>query len=838
MSAFVKKGEKGPDKPAKGGDADCTKGPGAVDRGMACCGRDPLWCILFVAHFCAFYYLAIMASANGDYRRLIQGTDFMGNVCGARGQDSIYGQNMEDYPFVYYTLNVTASMKKMADAAVGPPAPDFGGMSDDMAKAMENPGAAMSTLVGGGGDSFPMSIISELGTYFHTVCVKSCTIDTPVIGSGDGSRGTWWGGYPDWDPLQTDAWTTMFKAETAQMPAYSEDDCPYPSIFCVPLDSMVEDVNMGQVGPYCLPTLESAAAIGEAASELAGAAGSVVPDDFAADASAGFSDATGDLVTAWWTFIVMGFVGLVVGVVYLVLMRMIVGPLVWISLISVAVMLLAGAGLLFIKSTQCKGQSIEDAAVDAANDAKDAAIEAASDALANLTDLAANVTAPEVNVDLDETCPDGYAIESETGRTACLYGSYFVGVLALIYIICLLCNMKRINLAIALNKVAAKFVANQPGVLIVPPIQILVVFAYLCIWCILTTMIVSYVPPGFDPEGTYTYRDAYGLEAPDALSSGEAGTCFNTGNYGVLVNGAGTDDINAAMWSHELMEDGQPGYNCIRSAYLGGTDWRFWYAVLSLLWINAFMVAFGQCSIAGAVGGWYFADKDAKWKSSFVGVGVKTTLMHHLGSVAFGSLIIAIIQLLKYYVLYMAKQAEKAHNQILKNILLVLAYCIWCFEKCAKFLSKNAYIQIALLGKSFCGAAMDAFWLIFRNCGRIAAAGLISPVINLFGFITIMVGNTFLGYILVTNAFPTELSSPYGCMFIYAVEGYLCGKLVMNVFGIAVDTVLQCFVAEEELGGQSENTPQELKAFLAENKEALDKMAPQEESGGDAGAQQ
>ena len=45
----------------------------------------------------------------------------------------------------------------------------------------------------------------------------------------------------------------------------------------------------------------------------------------------------------------------------------------------------------------------------------------------------------------------------------------------------------------------------------------------------------------------------------------------------------------------------------------------------------------------------------------------------------------------------------------------------------SRFLNKNAYIQIALLGKKFCFAAKDAFWLIFRNALRIATAALVSP---------------------------------------------------------------------------------------------------------------
>merc|ERR1712100_49952 len=235
-------------------------------------------------------------------------------------------------------------------------------------------------------------------------------------------------------------------------------------------------------------------------------------------------------------------------------------------------------------------------------------------------------------------------------------------------------------------------------------------------------------------------------------------------------------------------------------------------------------IAFGQTAIAGAVAKWYFSPNTEKLLPTPVPWGIKTTLTYHMGSVAFGSFIIAVIQLIKYYLMYLSKQAEKQHNKLLALIFSCLAYAVWCFEKCAKFLSKNAYIQIALLGKKFCSAAKDAFWLIFRNARRIMATALISPVINYLGFLIITLTTVFLGFMLITVS-GMKLNSPYGACAIYLVEGWVCGKLVMNVFGLGVDTVLQCFVADEEINGTvGEHTPPELMSFLDEKKEDLDKV--------------
>jgi hypothetical protein len=419
-----------------------------------------------------------------------------------------------------------------------------------------------------------------------------------------------------------------------------------------------------------------------------------------------------------------------------------------------------------------------------------------------------------------ETCANGCEVSSQTARQACVIGAAVLAGLGAFYLCCLVCNINRINLAIALNKVAARFVAQQPYSLMIPPIQIVVVFLYLLLWIFLTVLIVSYVPPYFQVnQGNFTYEEAYGIEATGYFSSGTPGACWENGQYQVQIN----DDIYGGMAAINETT-GQPIYRCILLAYVGGQDYRFWYAFFSLLWINAFMIAFGQTSIAAAVASWYFAPNDSKLNPTFVPWGVKTTLTYHMGSVAFGSFIIAVIQLIKYYLMYLSKQAEKQHNKLLALIFSCLAYAVWCFEKCAKFLSKNAYIQIALLGKKFCAAAKDAFFLIFRNAGRIMAAAMISPVINWLGFLIITLSTVFIGFQLITVS-GLQLNSPYGACAIYLIEGWVCGALVMNVFGLGVDTVLQCFVADEEINGVvGEHTPPELTSFLQDNKDSLDKV--------------
>jgi len=91
----------------------------------------------------------------------------------------------------------------------------------------------------------------------------------------------------------------------------------------------------------------------------------------------------------------------------------------------------------------------------------------------------------------------------------------------------------------------------------------------------------------------------------------------------------------------------------------------------------------------------------------------------------------------------------------------------------------------------------------------------------------ITLSTLFVGFMLC-EAFGYQLSSPYGVCTIYLIEGWVCGKLVMNVFGLGVDTVLQCFIADEEINGTvGEHTPPELEGFLKANEEELSKVKGQ-----------
>eukprot|EP00834_Sanchytrium_tribonematis_P005221 NODE_302_length_10333_cov_0.506840.p3 type:complete len:520 gc:universal NODE_302_length_10333_cov_0.506840:4761-3202(-) len=123
--------------------------------------------------------------------------------------------------------------------------------------------------------------------------------------------------------------------------------------------------------------------------------------------------------------------------------------------------------------------------------------------------------------------------------------------------------------------------------------------------------------------------------------------------------------------------------NYLQLFYLFGTFWTW-----------NFIIAIAETITAGAVAQWYWTQdkkalpKDTVWRS------VVRTLKYHLGSLALGSLLIALLQTLRVVIGYLQLQAKKAKNLTLKRILGCLACCFACFEKVLKFMNTNAYIEV------------------------------------------------------------------------------------------------------------------------------------------------
>lgn len=319
------------------------------------------------------------------------------------------------------------------------------------------------------------------------------------------------------------------------------------------------------------------------------------------------------------------------------------------------------------------------------------------------------------------------------------------------------------------------------------------------------------MPAGYVSTESYTsYAEAYG-------TTDVPGKCNGKWPQGYAWKYEGDVTVNGDTCSGDMGITSAEGFipacwRCCPPRFM--LDPRFFYSFFCYLWVNNFLVALGQCTIAGACGVWFFADHGTKAKQKSVKVGLKNVLKHHMGSVALGSFIIAAVQFARYMMLYLQKQAEASKNKVMVIVFKILGYLLWCLEKCVKFITKNAFIQVALTGKNFCASAKKAFWIIFRNGARFGVFAILGGIINFLGVALIVCSTLFMGYYMLMLMH--EDISPVMPMILFGMMAYVVAKLFMMVFHLACDSMIMCFMITEEMGLEKgkEFVPGELRSLI------------------------
>ena len=157
--------------------------------------------------------------------------------------------------------------------------------------------------------------------------------------------------------------------------------------------------------------------------------------------------------------------------------------------------------------------------------------------------------------------------------------------------------------------------------------------------------------------------------------------------------------------------------------------------LLSFYWTHQVLQNVLRSSVAGVVGTWWFTPLEA---SSFCSPAVRDSFLrsstYSLGSVAFGSLIVAILQLLRS----MLRSAANDRNNR-NGILHCIAACILLYlERIVEYFNKWAYIYVGLYGYDYISAGKKVMGLFkTRGWTAIIADNLVN---RLLGIVCLTIG--------------------------------------------------------------------------------------------------
>ncbi|XP_073332474.1 choline transporter-like protein 5-B [Pagrus major] len=263
-----------------------------------------------------------------------------------------------------------------------------------------------------------------------------------------------------------------------------------------------------------------------------------------------------------------------------------------------------------------------------------------------------------------------------------------------------------------------------------------------------------------------------------------------------------------------------PGSQCMFAFYGGESVYHRYILVLHLcnlfafLWLVNFTIALGQCTLAGAFASYYWALKKPNdipacpLYSSF-----SRAIRYHTGSLAFGSLILAVVQMARIVLEYLDHKLKGSQNACARFLFCCLKCCFYCLERFIKFINRNAYIMIAIYGKSFCTSSKESFCLLMRNIIRVAVLDKVTDFLLFLGKLLISGSVGVLAFFFFTHKIPViqeevpSLNYFWVPLLTVIFGSYMIAHGFFNVYAMCVDTLFLCFLWDLETNDGSPERP-------------------------------
>uniref|UniRef100_A0AAX7TNT3 Choline transporter-like protein n=1 Tax=Astatotilapia calliptera TaxID=8154 RepID=A0AAX7TNT3_ASTCA len=221
-----------------------------------------------------------------------------------------------------------------------------------------------------------------------------------------------------------------------------------------------------------------------------------------------------------------------------------------------------------------------------------------------------------------------------------------------------------------------------------------------------------------------------------------------------------------------------------------------------------------KCTLAGAFASYYWALKKPKdipacpLYSSF-----SRAIRYHTGSLAFGSLILSVVQMIRIVLEYLDHKLKVSQNACARFLLCCLKCCFWCLEHFIKFLNRNAFIMMAIYGKNFCTSSKDAFFLLMRNVVRVAVLDKVTDFLLFLGKLLISGSVGILAFFFFSRKIPFFQEEVPSLNYIWVplltviFGSYMIAHGFFNVYAMCVDTLFLCFCEDLERNDGSSSRP-------------------------------
>lgn len=486
----------------------------------------------------------------------------------------------------------------------------------------------------------------------------------------------------------------------------------------------------------------------------------------------------GDVQRTWWVVALCGiFLALLFGLIYLLVLRFCAGVMVFLTILLVVALMVGFTFFCYVRAG-IFNPSFAQTALERAGD-----------------------TGGTVAQTL---------VPSEDNKTKYKYAAYTMTALTIVMMLVIFALRHSIMNAIHIIKKAAEALQKNFMLVFYPIITVLALFA----------LMVYFVFVGAAMMSAGDKVDVSDLASTVAANAAAFANDFPGYN----------NTINVTNVENQALKFIEP---------FTATRYLFAYHFFGLLWTVQVIQGIGMMTIAGVIAAFYFkqgnvevaapaapADTGAgagagdggdlavadtaqpkkKKKRGTLCTSLCRALTKSFGSIVFGSLLIAIIQFVRVVFQYIQNQVKKQsnNNRTVSFLLKVVGCLLWLMELCLKFITRNAFIHMAVKGESFLTSAKESVALIMANVTDLAVVNTIGEILMLLGKFFVTMTCAFISYWIMDNADQFKetgdeaLTSTWLPVLITMIFAFFVASAFFYVVDISVDTILLCFCIDKK----------------------------------------
>ncbi|CAK0789346.1 unnamed protein product [Prorocentrum cordatum] len=244
--------------------------------------------------------------------------------------------------------------------------------------------------------------------------------------------------------------------------------------------------------------------------------------------------------------------------------------------------------------------------------------------------------------------------------------------------------------------------------------------------------------------------------------------------------------------------------------------WNEWWQIIGFIvmafWIVTFVDALFQFTMAFAFATYYYKPYGVnrqKDVNGFCAVAVENWpinigVMYHAGSLAFGSLLVAVLHALQKLMEYArVKNQETVDSALVKCVLCCVECLVGCCAEAVEVVNKNAYIDMAVSSNGFCVSAREAMDIIVHNAEAMSILNGATYVFTVFGALFII--NDACGAFASRSLEAAPTSG--GHLWQPPIVAFSVSLSFMNVFDMASDTLLYCYAKDKQNDNGANTAP-------------------------------